>query len=563
MGPSLLLLVAVAGWQVPPDSTVPAAIEPVLLPAGHAGVVADSDTAALVVHGTTVAVFRSRLGAATPAERAEAAARRIDAILAQGGAPGLRLVPVAEGVAVEAGGRPLFVLAEGDGDPAAGETPAHMGAQAVVALRGAMHLEGRERSLAFLLRASLMAVLATILFAAAVVLLRRLVRAAVAHIPVATRRLPAVTIRGFTVLRPRQAGHALIRTLVGGAWVVGALLAYAWLTFVLMRFPVSRPWGEALGGFLVLTVRDLALGAVKAVPGLITVVIIFIAARWLGRLIGGFFTAVEGGRVQVPWVHAETAQPTRRIALVLLWLFAIVVAYPYLPGSGSAAFKGVSVFLGLVLSLGSTGLVNQAMSGLVVMYARSFRVGDYVRIGDVEGEVTTLALLSTKIRTTKNEEVTLPNAAILSGGTVNYSRLAAGPGLILYTGVTIGYDTPWRQVHALLTLAASRTPGLRTDPPPFVLQTALGDFYVEYQLNARLERAADRIPVRSALHANILDAFNEYGVQIMSPHFETQPTAAVTVPRERWHAAPAADGSGDGAEPTGVVLDRGATRPRS
>lgn len=205
-------------------------------------------------------------------------------------------------------------------------------------------------------------------------------------------------------------------------------------------------------------------------------------------------------------------------------------------------FKGVSVFLGVVLSLGSTGLVNQAMSGLVLMYARAFRPGDYVRIGEVEGVITNLALLSTKVRTTKNEEVTIPNAALVAGSTKNYSRLAGEHGVVAYTSVTIGYDAPWRQVHALLALAASRTGGIRKAPAPFVLQIALVDFYVEYQLNAWLEQAADRIPVLSALHANILDAFNEYGVQIMSPHFERQPRVPVVVPPERWHAPPSADG---------------------
>jgi len=553
MTPILLLLATAAGWQVPQDTVPPAALpDSVGLVVGPSTVVSAADTAALVVHGSTVVVFRSPLGAASPAERAEAAARRIDAVITQGRIDSLGIAPVAGGVMVQAGRRPLFLLTAADGDPSLGETPTHLGTRAVVALREAMELEGRERSLGFLLRAGLLALLATVLFALSVRLLREAARAALTSVPEVTRRVPALTIRGFTLLRPRQVAQFIRRTIVVAVWCVGGILAYIWLTYVLTRFPLSRPWGEALGGFLIGTVRDLAFGALGAIPGLITVLIIFIAVRWIGRLLSGFFAAVEAGRVEVPWVHADTAQPTRRIVLALLWIFAIVVSYPYLPGSGSDVFKGVSVFLGVVISLGSTGLVNQAMSGLVVMYARSFRAGDYVRIGDVEGVVTNLALLSTKIRTTKNEEVTIPNAAIVAGGTKNFSRLADESGVILYTSVTIGYDAPWRQVHALLTLAASRTDGLRRDPAPFALQAALTDFSVEYQLNAWLEHPEQRIPVLSALHANILDAFNEYGVQIMSPHFERQPKEPVLVPQERWHPAPAGEGDGKAAGAPGA-----------
>ncbi len=550
MTPILLLLATAAGWQIPQDTVRPAApADSVGLVVGPSSVVSAADTAALVVHGSTVVVFRGSLGAASPMERAEAAARRIDAVITQGRIDSLRIASVAEGVLVQAGDRPLFLIIRADGNAALGETPTHLATRAVVALRDAMEQEGRERSFGFLLRAGLLALLATVLFALSVRLLRKAARAALTSVPALTRRVPALTIRGFTLLRPRQVAQFVRRTIVVAVWCVGGILAYIWLTYVLTRFPVSRPWGEALGGFLLGTVRDLVLGALGAVPGLITVLIIFILVRSIGRLVSGFFAAVEAGRVEVPWVHADTAQPTRRIVLALLWIFAIVVAYPYLPGSGSDVFKGVSVFLGVVLSLGSTGLVNQAMSGLVLMYARSFRPGDYVRIGDVEGVVTNLALLSTKIRTTKNEEVTIPNAAIVAGGTKNFTRLAEESGVILYTSVSIGYDTPWRQVHALLSLAASRTDGLRREPAPFVLYTALSDFYVEYQLNAWLEHPEQRVPVLSALHSNVLDAFNEYGVQIMSPHFERQPKEPVLVPQDRWRPPPVdpqASPSGEG-----------------
>jgi len=252
-----------------------------------------------------------------------------------------------------------------------------------------------------------------------------------------------------------------------------------------------------------------------------------------------FFDAVAAGRVKLPRVYAETAQPTRRIIVAVLWLFAVVMMYPYLPGSESNAFKGVSVFIGLLLSIGSAGVVNQAVSGLMLMYSRALKAGDYVQIGDTEGTVVSLGMFATKIRTIKNEEVSIPNAVIVGTTTKNLTGPEQSKSVILHTAVTIGYSTPWRQVHALLLTAADRTPGLHKEPKPFVLQTALSDFYVEYQVNAYIVAPEQRIPVLDKLHQNIQDAFNEHGVQIMSPHYWWDPDQKVWVPKEKWFEAPA------------------------
>jgi small-conductance mechanosensitive channel len=209
-----------------------------------------------------------------------------------------------------------------------------------------------------------------------------------------------------------------------------------------------------------------------------------------------------------------------------------------LPGSETEAFKGVGVFLGLMVTLGSSGLVNQVMGGFMVTYSRALRLGDFVRIGDVEGTVIHLGLLSTKIRTVRNEEVTIPNAVVASQTTTDYSREGEA-GALTSTSVTIGYDTPWRQVHALLLSAAERTEGLRSAPRPVVLQTALEDFYVKYTLVICLQSQRERMVVLNRLHANIQDLFNEHGVQIMSPHYENDPSSPKTVDRTNWFAAPA------------------------
>jgi small-conductance mechanosensitive channel len=296
---------------------------------------------------------------------------------------------------------------------------------------------------------------------------------------------------------------------------------------------------------------SLALGAMNAIPGLFTVLLILFFARQVSRLIGLWFHSVELGRINMRWIYPETAVPTRRILTTLVWVFAIIVAYPYMPGSDTDAFKGVSVFLGLMLTIGSSGLVNQIVSGFTVTYSRALRVGDFVRLGDVEGTVIHLGVLSTKIKTLQLEEVTIPNAVVANQTAKDYSRFADHEGVFTATSVTIGYDAPWRQVQSLLLLAAERTPGLRRHPAPRVFQTALEDFYVRYTLWVSLERQESRIVTLDMLHANVQDLFNEYGVQIMSPNYVLDPAAPKVVAKQNWYAAPASV-----EEPAGTAADR-------
>jgi small-conductance mechanosensitive channel len=322
------------------------------------------------------------------------------------------------------------------------------------------------------------------------------------------------------------------------AAMLGIILTYSWLTFVLQQFPIARPWGEVLGAFLVRTLAQLGWGLLTSLPGLFTVAVIFLVTRFAVRMAGSLFDALEQGRVEIKGLTGAKAVPTRRITTTLLWLFAIVVAYPYLPGSGTDAFKGVSVFVGLVVSLCSSGIVNQLMSGFMLIYSGALSPGDVVRVGDVEGKVTSLGVFTTRLKDFQNQEINIPNNVVISGTAVNWTRYAP-EGVMFGTSVTIGYDTPWRQVEAMLLKAAERTAGLSPTCPPYVLQTSLSDFYVEYTLYVCVEDPMRRIPTFAALHANIQDAFNEYGVQIMSPHYWGDPAGAKVVPADKWFVPPA------------------------
>jgi len=388
-----------------------------------------------------------------------------------------------------------------------------------------------------------LAIAVTIAFIVIIFLLRRLDRAAGRWLAASEGKVSA----SFPVSRAERSRvvYYAQRAIDFATLIVVFLIGYIWLTFVLRRFPYSRPWGDAIRAFLFDRLEWMGNGLLRAAPGLATVVFIIVATRIVQKLMNRVFAAAERGQLQVPGLFPETVAPTRRIAGALLWLFALIVAYPFLPGSGTDAFKGVSVFLGLVVSLGSTGIVNQIMSGLTVTYSRALRVGDYVSVGDIEGTVVHLGTLSTKIDTPRGDEVTIPNAVLVSKEVMNYSRNASNTPVLVPTTVTIGYDAPWRQVDSMLRLAASRTAGIRSEPAPMVVQSDLEDFYVRYTLFVSLKEPKTRRVVLGALRANIQDAFNEFGVQIMSPHYLGDPAKPKIVPKEHWSAPPADKPRGD------------------
>jgi small-conductance mechanosensitive channel len=498
------------------------------------------EPAALRFNNRFITTLRATLFSRSPAERATAAAGRLNALMDEDAVGAVTTRPLQDATIIEVGGRDVFGIVPLDVDELAGETRESKAAEVVSRLQQAIAEAIELRTPRRMLISAASAVVATALLGVLLWVIRRAYGVLVVRLMRQTeRRLQKLSAGDVQIVKATHAAemtkHA-VRTVFAA---VALFLIYSWLTFVLRRFPYTRPWGESLREFLIDQIAMVGLNMAGAIPEIFTVFLILVVTRFAVRLAHTVFHAAEDGRIVLPYVYPETAQPTRRIVTALLWLLGIVAAYPYLPGSGSDAFKGLSVFVGLVLSLGSSGIVNQMMSGLTITYSRAVRNGDFVRIGDVEGTVTQLGALSTKVKTPRGEEVTIPNAVVMSLVTTNYSRFADTEGVQVPTSVTIGYDTPWRQVHALLMLAAERTPGVRKKPKPVVRQTALQDFYVQYTLLVCLEQPHLRASVLTSLHANIQDAFNEYGVQIMSPNYEADPDGRKFVPQDRWYAAPA------------------------
>jgi small-conductance mechanosensitive channel len=321
--------------------------------------------------------------------------------------------------------------------------------------------------------------------------------------------------------------------------VVYLVLAYFYLNTVLGLFPWTRPAARVLFQLILNPLESLWLGFLGALPDVAFLVVLWLVVRYILKVIRAFFKGVEMGRIKLEKFEADWAEPTFRIVRILVIAFAIVIAYPYIPGSESAAFKGVSVFLGVLFSLGSSSFIANMIAGMAMTYRGTFKDGDLIKVGEVVGRVEGVKLMVTRLRTAKNESVILPNSTILNNEVTNYSQQAQTQGLILHSMVGIGYDAPWRQVEAMLLEAAARTEGLKTEPRPFVLQKALGDFAVQYEINGYWQGSGSLLAIYSRLHANILDVFNEHGVQIMSPAYEGDPEAPKVVPPEKWFEAPA------------------------
>jgi small-conductance mechanosensitive channel len=533
----LLALLALAGPLF--AAAAPAAAPD---PVARAGAAAGTDSRTAVIFNRPIVTFRTNFLGASPADRADATQFRVRYLLAKGGPGVVDTETLPQGVAIRIDGALAFVITAGDVNAVAGETLDQAVQSTERALTQVIDETRESRDLHRLGLGLLRAAIATLVAGVAVwalVRLRRLAKRAL--LDLTRRHADRLRVGGAELVRAERVAWWGGRAFTAIFWAAALLIGYEWLGYVLSQFPYTRPWGEQLTLLLFDAFVTVAGGIARALPDIAIAVFIFIVARWVTKGLAGFFDRVESAQVRVDWLDAELARPTRRIASVVIWVFALVMAYPYLPGAQTDAFKGISVLAGVMISLGGASVIGQAFSGLILMYTRTVHVGEYVRIADHEGTVVELTLYMTRVRTGLGEELSIPNSLVLSSVVRNYSRAVKGRGYIVDTTVTIGYDTPWRQVHAMLVEAARRTPGVLADPAPHVFQTGLADFYPEYRLvcQAVPDAPRPRAEVMNALHQSIQDVFNEYGVQIMSPHYLGDPVEAKVVPPAKWRPAPA------------------------
>ena len=331
--------------------------------------------------------------------------------------------------------------------------------------------------------------------------------------------LNGVKFKGYELLTPEREVQVAVWLLNVIKWVLIIVFLYLILPAVFIIFPATKGIANTLFGYFLAPLRATATAFVSYIPEIITIIVIIVITHYFVRLLKFLADEIETQKLQLPGFYPDWARPTYNLLRFIIYAFAFVAIFPNLPGSDSPIFQGVSVFLGLLISLGSSSAIGNIIAGLVITYMRPFKVGDRVKIGEMVGDVVEKTMLVTRLRTIKNEDVTIPNSAILNGSTTNYSANAKTVGLILNTTVTIGYDVPWPKVHELLIGAATQVDQIKKSPKPFVLQTSLEDFYVSYQLNAYTDQAGIAAKLYSQIHSNIQDAFNEAGVEILSPHY--------------------------------------------
>ncbi len=333
--------------------------------------------------------------------------------------------------------------------------------------------------------------------------------------------IPAVRIQNVEVLSADRITDALLWLTQAVRVIVLILLLQVYASSVLGSFPWTRSLAGELIGYLLKPLVVIGEAFIKHVPNLISIAVIVLVTHYVIKLVHLVFTGIERGTITFSGFHREWANPTYKIVRFMILAFAAIAIFPYIPGSNSEAFRAISIFLGVLVSLGSTSSISNIVAGVVLTYMRPFQLGDRVKIADTVGDVIAKELLVTRVRTIKNVDVTIPNAMVLGSHIINYSSSATDRGLILNTSVTIGYDAPWRKVHELLIAAAGATQHIMKEPAPFVLQTSLDDFFVTYEINAYTDQPNKMAVIYAELHQNIQDKFNEGGVEIMSPHYAT------------------------------------------
>jgi len=331
--------------------------------------------------------------------------------------------------------------------------------------------------------------------------------------------LKNLSYKDYTFLTAEQELQVVLFLVKIFRWFVYAVLLYITLPIIFSIFPFSRDWADALFHLIWSPFKGVLIAIWEYLPNLFSILVIYFVMKYVIRFVRYIFHEIEAEKLKLSGFHADWAMPTYSILKFLLYAFMFVLIFPYLPGSDSNIFKGVSVFIGVLFSLGSSSAIANMVAGLVITYMRPFKIGDRIKIGDVTGDVVEKTLLVTRIRTIKNEVITIPNSSVLIGNTTNYSSEAIEKGLIIHTTVTIGYDVPWKDMHQALIDAALRTNLILDEPKPFVLQTSLEDFYVSYQINAYTREAGKQALIYSNLHQNIQDVCNERGIEILSPHY--------------------------------------------
>jgi small-conductance mechanosensitive channel len=473
----------------------------------------------VVIDGNPILKVYEPVATLTPGARAQGIEMRIIAF-ARDSIPSesIRLQPRDAWIEIVAGNTMIMAITDGDAR-ATGKTRLQLALEDAQNIRQAVEAYRYNHSWRMILRGILKTALVTLILVVALWLVRRL--------RLLFRSRIERQIHISANLEKKSAWHLSVAYLgpvmlaVGTIlrWVLILALLEAYLTVTLGFYPSTREISLTTAGWVFSQLESLAKSGLDYLPNLVIIAVIVLVTSYLIRLIRLVFNQISKGDLKIPGFYPDWAKPTDKLIRALVLVLALIVVFPYLPGAKSPAFRGISIFLGVLLSLGSSSAVANTIAGVILTYMRSFLPGDWVQIGDNMGEVVERTLLVTRILTPKAEVITIPNSTVMGGAVKNYSTEAKKSGVIFYTSVSISFDAPWRTVHQLLISAALATKHVLRQPAPFVLQRSLDDFYVTYELNAYTNTPREVLNIYSDLHQNIQDKFNEAGLEICSPHF--------------------------------------------
>jgi small-conductance mechanosensitive channel len=474
----------------------------------------------------------------TPAARAEHTSRLLQQLADDSSAPQFSVQPEDATLDVMSGETLVASVFDGDAK-AAGVSKEELAQQWATAMQRAVDAYRAEHSLRLKLTRLALALLLIVICLAVLAVFRALGRQLSKRAHGMLNERGARTDKRFAFFLTHERTHHLVEgALKFTRFVLSLIVVWGSVRLLLSIFPSTRPFSEKMRESVLHPVQDFTKSFLASLPSLAFVALVLIVTWYVTRLIHFFFTRIREGAITLEGFRPVWAPTTDRLVNITLIILAVLVAYPYIPGAESPAFKGVSLFLGVLVSLGSAGLVANAVHGLSLTYLDAFEIGDLVTIGDVVGWITKMGMLTTQVRTRKNEVITIPNSVVMSKEIINFNK-PGEEGVIVSSRVGIGYDAPWRQVEGMLLMAARRTRGIRANPAPFVLELSLNTFDITYEINAHLEPGQLAYVVIAELNRNILDAFNEFGVQIMTPAYVGDPQHDKVVPREHWHQPPA------------------------
>ncbi len=523
---SMILTIVVTNISVAhPQLSIPTA-SPTPSPAVTTPPQLDAKGAPVFLGDEALFYIQARIASFSPEFRAQVISNRIDTFAKEFGisTDELKIVDndIAKTVDIKVGQRTLVTIADVDA-VAAGKTRQELADKYLQKIKESVNNYRDSRSTESLIRGGLYTLIATLLLLVSWIAISR-------SIPVFYRRLLrwrearplALRLLGTEILSADRVVDLVSEIIKILRLAVVSAILYLYLNLVLSFFPWTKGLSRMLFGYILLAVNTLSQGILAYLPNLFFLAVIYLFTSYALKIVKFFFVEIDRGNMTFPGFYREWAKPTNKLLQFLTIAFAATVAFPYLPGSGTPAFQGISIFLGLLVSLGSSSVISNIFAGIILTYTRAFHVGDRVKIAETIGDIVDKTLFVTRIRTIKNVVVTLPNATVLSSHVVNYSAAANDPDippLILHTTITLGYDVPWRKVHQTLIDAALATSQILPEPTPFVLQTSLDDFYVSYEINAYTNSPGIMAKIYGELYQNIQDKCNEVDIEILSPHY--------------------------------------------